>query len=789
MANAVYTISFTSLWGSTSASDPDDYTLEIWSAATNTNPAIPIKCSSSPIKINWRQVSDIFEPVITSEAVVEVISETDLYWRDFFTADRGDWILKVIRNGSTIWQGQNITESYNEPYLGTPYKSTIRFSDLGDLDFIYYQPTSTTFYSGYKSLAEIILTCTNKLAFSLDICEYTNCINLEGWNNSGVTDKSLLCNTFLDVSVFRTHEDNIEGAMTCMEVLKSVLYSIGCRIVQGSGEGLKPVGYHIQRIEEMIESDTIEAFVIDKSTFLVTSSYTDDLSREITSGTNFFSPDLDITARDQNQELNVSERYNKVGYKYTTKEIFRKDAELLFNSTFDKGSKSHNNTTLFPKYFQVSTDITSSNACQLAATKDPKKKDLLFRAMYSSPSFPAMPATLAAQGTGVNVLSKYIRTTGTESGDTADVQTKTMSNINVATPDNIRISVKGRIAKGVDYSYATANGYNNENYITSPHTFEFGFWVSMAMSSGKVYYWLYNPLNNIWVTAGSAYANPQYSMAVVRIGTKGFSNNTYSGKVFHDDTFEIELNTPNIPQNEIANFSFRFYIPRTYNAYMQPIGMGACRVEELSMRYVTDGQFSDDIFKETVFFTLTDAKENTYNWDVMYGDGPAEYCLSSFRYGVVSASDKYKITSLWRKLDDSTQLPAYKIFNSIPAQKLISAYQRVISGDYIGIFDIVNTLNIDDGTDDKRFLIMGDSWDVKNNTHSIVMQEITEQSISVSYDNSTRLFQAPTSVSETPNNISSSTASIFSGKPISSAVILNQPSTFKIKQTKLNYPG
>jgi len=787
MANAVYTLTFSDRIG-------DVYTLEIWSKAVNTNPAIAIKGSGTPLTINYRTVSDIFDPVITSEAVVEVISETDLFWKDFFTANRGDWILKIYQGGTAStdirWQGQNVTESYNEPYLGTPYKSQLRFSDLGDMDFMYYQPTSTTFYSGYQSLAEIILRCTNKLQFSLDISEYTNCINLEGWNNASVTDKSLLCNTFLDASVFRTYTDNTESAMTCMDVLKTVLKSIGCRMVQASEGTLQAQAYwHIQRIEEMIDSDVLETFIISNSTYLVISSTNTDFERDITNNLDFTNPPYDISPINQNQDLNISERFNKVVYKYTTKETFRKNAELLFNGKFDKGTKTHNNTSLFPKYWQVSSDITSSNACQLAATKDPTNKDLMFRAMHISTSFPAMPATLAAQGTGINVLSKYIITTGTEVGDPVDAQTKLMSNIQAAVPDNLRLKIKGRIAKGVDYAYATANGYNNEPYITSPFTFEFGFWLSLTMSSGKVYYWYYNSNTNYWATLGSIFANPQYSMGVIRIGTKGFSNNTYTGKLFHDDTFEIELDTPLLPENGIANCSFRFYIPRTFKTYMQPIGMGAARIEEISLRYVTDGDFSDDIFKDVTFFTLTDAKENTYTWEVAYGDGPDEYCLSSFRYGVVSAADQYKKTTYWRKLDDATQLPAYKLFNSIPVQKLLSAYQRVISGDYIGKFDIVNTLNINDGVANKKYLIMGDSWNVKESIHSITMQEITEQSISVSYDEEARLFQAGPLATIPANSVSPYVNTVFNSKSVSNSVILNQPSTLSLKTINVNYPG
>lgn len=791
MANAVYTLSFSDdIIG-------DAYTIEIWSKAVNVVPAIAIKGSGTPIKIDWRKFTDPFEPVIPSEAVVEVISETDLFWKQFFTANRGDWILKVIRESVIIWQGQNVTESYNEPYLPTPYKSSLKFSDLGDLDFTYFQQNSTTFYTGYKSLSEILFLCTNKLEFQLDAWEYTNAINLEGWNNASVTQKSLLCNTFVDVRMFRKYDNGQESAMTCMEVLKIIMRAIGCRLFQASGQGQAYVGYHVQSIEEMIASEALNTFGLDHTTYAVTTTlFTANLKREITNATgNFAAPTLDICPVNQNQDLNMSERYNRAIYKYTTQELFRKDAELILNHDFDKGVKTLNNTTKFPKYFVVSSDLSSSNACEVSSAQYVADKDLLFRAYkqtIGSVTLQPMPGFLAAQGSpfAVNSPAKYLRTSGTEAGDAVDLQGQVMSNIQVSTVDNLRLKIAGKILKGIDYGYANANGKNNEQYLTSA-VFNFVCWLRMTLDNGRVYYWMVTPNypsggNNLWATLGPYFAAPQYAVNHRMLGTKGFSNNTFSGIKYHEDNFEIVIDSPVFPENAIAEFTLRFYLPRTTGTYMQPIGLAALTLKELSLKYITDGDFSDDVIKNLVFFTVTDAKENTYTFNVQLGDGPAEYDLSSFRYGVVSATDKYKITSSWRKLDSATARTAANLFNLIPAQKLLSAYQRVITGDYVGLFDMIHTLNIDDGVDDKKYLIMGDSWNVKASIHSLTMHEITAQSISITSDDAQRTFNSQ----PTPNDtqVPSAVSSVFSAKA-NNSVILNKPSTFNVQSAKTKYPG
>lgn len=790
MANAVYTLSYSDRAG-------DAWNVQIWSKAVNTNPAIAIKGSARPLTINVRPVTDIFEPVLVSEAIVEVISETDLYWKDFFTATRGAWILKVYRNSYLIWQGQNVTESYNEPYLGTPYTSQLKFSDLGDMDFIYYKSSATVFYAGFQSLAAIIFNCTNKLGFQLDAHEYTNCINLEGYNNASVTYKSLLCNTFLDARVFRNYEDDQETAMTCMEVLKKVLRSIGCRMVQGTGQFASVESrYHIQRIEEMIDSDALSTFKLDQSTATVNvlGLFSSDLKRNVTNAISNFA--TDICPVNQNQDLGMSERNNRAIYKYTTKELFRKDAELLLNHNFFLGVKTHNNTTKFPKYFQVSSDISSSNICQVVAGNTAESKSLLFRAYQQAVNHPAMAGMLAAQGTSMSTIAsmatKYMRTTGTESGDTVDAGSAAMSNVQVSVLDNLRLKITGKILKGIDYSSATSLGVNNENYLTSA-LFHFGIKVKLLYDNGKKYTWFMNPTypgygQNKWTvwngTAGTVGDNIIHRI----IGTNGFSNNLYAGIKYYEDKFEITLDSAVFPENGIAAFSVFLYTPRTESVYMAPIGLAAVTLDDFSLKYVTDGDFSDEIIKNLTFYTLTDAKENEYTFDVEFGDGPADYCLSSFRYGVVSAADQYKKTSSWRKLDDATAVTAANLFCMTPGKKLLSAYQRVISGDYMGVFDCINTLNIDDGVADKKYLIMGDSWDTKATIHSLVMQEITEQNPSITVSDALTNFTGP-SIPSDSGAIAGTVKSIFSSKTIGNAVIFNPPSKLMVNSIQIKYPG
>jgi len=782
MANAVYSLSYGDHWGF------NTWVAEIWSRATNNNPTIDIKGAASPIVINTRTVDDLFSPVVIKEAVFEVVSETDLYFKDFFTADQGDWILKLYKNGSLYWTGQNVTESYSEPYLITPYKSQIKFSDLGDLDFLYFQPSATTFYTGYKSLSEIMFLCTNKLSYQLDAIELINVINTEGWNNATVTNKSCLANTFLDASVFMDYKDNKEQAITCMEVLRRVFYSLGCRIFQNKVDG-EACRWHILRIEEATNasSDVTGTFRLDHTTYAADTQATITLGREITNGTTY----LDICPINQNQDLGMSGRYNKISHKYTTQELIRDRDELIYNHDFSKGVKTAHGTSYFPKFFQQSTDIPSTVACAVVTPPTTYNqvtniRNLEFRAMTPA----SMTAFRNQQLSPSYTLStRYIRTTGTESGDASDIQQALMSNVQITTADKLRFKVKGTIIKGVDYGYANANGYNNQTYITAPH-FAFRFYFKMTLSNGTIYYLGMTNTASFWYTLANS-ANPQNAFIQTNVGTPGFSPNTFSGVKYHKDSFLIEMDSPYFPLNDIVSMSYRFYLPVKASGttgYMQPTGLCDVILEDLSLKYISDNDFTDDIIKSLTVFSVSDFKELTYDYFVRFGDGPTEICMSSYRYGIVSASDKYKKTSTWRKLDDATSYSARDVFNINPAQSLICSYQRKITGDYLGIFDILETPIIDDGVDEKRYIIMGDSFNTSTSVHSLDLLEITPTVItSVQYDEGERVAAPPIATdSANAQNFSNQT---FLSSSLNNLVVLNTPVTANNLNKNTKYPG
>ncbi|HJY63367.1 MAG TPA: hypothetical protein VJ455_04360 [Ignavibacteria bacterium] len=711
MANAKYNLTF---------SDQLDYVylIEIWSKAVNNNPTIAIKGSGKPITITYRSSSDLFEPVIVSEAALEIISESDLFFKTFFTAKQGDWTLKLYENGVLHWVGQNMTETYNEPYTLFPYKSTIMFSDLGDLEFINYKD-GAGFYSGHKTLAQIFFDCTNKLENDLDLTELVNVVTTQAFNDAVIpaNKKSFLNTTLINVAAFRDYKNNEELPFTCMEVLKRIMRASGCRLFQDNAK------YYVLRIEETLSAsgDITAAYNFSSSTKTISATkYTLNILKIIDNLPSGIIPES------QNQSLVMSERYNKLIHKYITQETVRKKSEFVFNSEFQKGVKTYNNSNFFPKFFTVSNNILntkvaevgvlSSNTIIHPVLEETDKEALLFDILFH-------PAYVDAQDEVITLTSNiskwYLSVEGGEPGDADTISADALNNVVCATADNLKIQIKGEIHKLIDYAAIPAGVPAN----AAGALFLFAVMVKVTFSgSGRVYY-LFRPPNGTKFLWQKDFEGLFFD----KITTPSYNKEGTSYEV-HTDDFNIEYDTPVFPENGLANFTIRLYVPRTsiLNANTHWYRLRRCIIEKFSVKYVTDEDFSDELVTTITAFTITQAKENIYELITYLGDGPADYVLNSFRIHTAAIGFSNKVTSTWRKLDDASILAAKNIFHINPINKLLTEYQQKITGNYLGNFGFLNMLQITQGASTLRYIQMGLKWDVKAAIRNVDIQEIRE---------------------------------------------------------------
>lgn len=701
--------------------------LEIHEVGVNNNP-IAIKGTGNPITISYRSASDIFEPVLVSEATVEVISESDLFFKDFFTAPPGKYLLKVYKTvynpeaeGIPIlfWHGQNLTENYSEPYIINPYTSQIKFSDLGDLDFIYYKD-GANFFTGFRTLAQIIADCTNKLTFNLDFTELINVALNVVFLESSITKKSCLVNTTLDSRAFIQYKDFRAEAMTCMEVLKRIMKAMGCRLFQHESR------FYILRIEEATNAggNITAAFDILSSNATVDGvQYTKNILKTIDNIAL-----IGITPVGQNQDLSMSERLNKANHKYITAEALRKNDDLIFNNDFSKGVQTLNATGEFPAHYVPSLNITNDIACIVTVNASEEK------ILYFEQSGGLMQGFINAQTIANNMaftsnINKFYLQPKSAAQD------QVSKDVQLTTVDFLKIKIKGSLTKGVDYAWLFSQNSAPQNAANI--IFRFGVYIKITYDNGAVYYLSisnWQPMTWAWGTSEKLAQHPIY--------TPSWENLT-NGTEYHDDDFEILFDSPNFPEDGIATFDLRFYIPQQADTVQfRPGQLTAVRLTDFSVRYVSDGDFSDEITSSFTSFTMADSvKENIYDITVHLGDGPTNFILNTFRHPSLTQhwvysyrQSNYTIPnqtaiSRWRKHNDATIKDARDIFNLVPISKLLTSYQRKLKGDYLGEFGMLHALTITrtEGANvvTKRYLQLGNNYNVKEGIRSVDLQEIS----------------------------------------------------------------
>jgi len=138
-------------------------------------PSTKVKATDTVVELNWKEDGNLLSPVKPSTANLQLYAEIDFEWKEFFVTTVGEYFLRLIQDGNTIWEGLIVDSVYNEPYVDVPYSVNLRFScGLSELKSIDYLDGSGNFLTGYESLLTIIQRCLNKLPFNLRLKELIN---------------------------------------------------------------------------------------------------------------------------------------------------------------------------------------------------------------------------------------------------------------------------------------------------------------------------------------------------------------------------------------------------------------------------------------------------------------------------------------------------------------------------------------------------------------------------------------------------------------------------------------
>lgn len=201
--------------------DNNDYRIEILQENTIAYQAQEIFLSSNPVEIEWKEIDKI-DPIHSSSATINLLSDSDRKFIDLYTVKVGDVRLDIYRSNQIYWSGIIDTELYEEPYSETNnYDVSLTFSDFAHLDRMKFNKL------GFINLRQLLTEIIN--ATGINYKQITEVISTKLLSTSVGTildDVALLCENFYD-------EDKIP--MTLREILEDVLKPFSLKIEQKQG--------------------------------------------------------------------------------------------------------------------------------------------------------------------------------------------------------------------------------------------------------------------------------------------------------------------------------------------------------------------------------------------------------------------------------------------------------------------------------------------------------------------------------------------------------------------------
>ena len=190
-----------------------------------------LKGTGTPCIIDWdNSTDDVFDPIVTSKAIIRVINETGVFsLSDLYSDEDMQYRISIYEEDSLYWRGFLFTKDYQEPYDIVPHEIEIPAEcGLEILKEIPYKDEESSgekiYYNGRYFTSQIIL---DHILSRLNHTEFKEFINVYEITMDSDTGDSPLDQEKLDVDVFKD--------MYCSEVLEHILSKFNATIIQKDG--------------------------------------------------------------------------------------------------------------------------------------------------------------------------------------------------------------------------------------------------------------------------------------------------------------------------------------------------------------------------------------------------------------------------------------------------------------------------------------------------------------------------------------------------------------------------
>jgi hypothetical protein len=178
---------------------------------------------------------DPFEPIIASQLSIGIdVTDNMANLPDFVTLNDRKYLCKLYEDSNIVWVGWALTENIQMPF--TTGLKEIQFNaicGLGMLAYITYNTTATNTIFKH-ALLEIILNCLNSVNFDTNLNLFTAC-SMYSTTHTDRLDAPAnepFAQTYISLNSLQ-----VSGKFKdCLTILKEILISFGCRLIQSNGE-------------------------------------------------------------------------------------------------------------------------------------------------------------------------------------------------------------------------------------------------------------------------------------------------------------------------------------------------------------------------------------------------------------------------------------------------------------------------------------------------------------------------------------------------------------------------
>jgi len=243
-----------------------------------TGESTEILAAGEPIIIESKTDDNyLFSQLYGSTCEIKLISQTSMQFVDLFSANAFKHKVEVWKEPEPdetqllFWTGFILPDQYSEPLdFITNYEVSITARDvIGGLKDINFLQPSGNRYIGKQQVIRIIAECLKKTQLNIPI---NFAVDLEETNAPDGATSDPLEMIFLDYSVFY-QKDTDEKTQNTEYVLKQILQSFGCRLVQSWGE------WYIEQImlytgAHQVHHYTYEGIYINSSSVNPVKTYT-----------------------------------------------------------------------------------------------------------------------------------------------------------------------------------------------------------------------------------------------------------------------------------------------------------------------------------------------------------------------------------------------------------------------------------------------------------------------------------------------------------------------------------